>query len=176
MKTLVWWSLVLPRSRHFLPLLMAELPSRLWAVWSKDCPSVAWLHCRDQGVQGSTKLYRGDHLISWDIRPEYGTFFFPYNWNILQEGVNQHEEGSLAAEHIRLFVSINQTILALILFIPAFFCFISYYISVKDIDFSYFLLCLLLSLILLYGFFIFLMKYSLKIFKFFVMPLALWAM
>lgn len=62
------------------------------------------------GTKGSRdlELYKGDHLTSWDIRPGYGTFFFPYAWNILQEGVNQNEEGSLATDDIRLFVTINQ--------------------------------------------------------------------
>lgn len=152
---LVWCSLALPRSMCFLPMLMAELHSRLWGVLSKDCPFVAYLHCGDQGVQGSAKLYRGDHLTSWHIKLGYGTFFFPYAWNILQEGVNEHEEGSLATDDIRLFVTTNQPTFVLILFIPTFFCFISYCISVTDTTFFYFLLYLLLSLILLYGFFFF---------------------
>lgn len=108
---------------------------------------------------GSPGIYKTLHrrpLDSWDIRPGYGTFFFPYAGNILQEGVNHdNEEGSLVTDDIRLFVTINQSTFVLILFIPAFFCFISYYISVTDIAFSYFLLYFLLSLILLYGFFFF---------------------
>lgn len=55
----IWCFLALPLSMCFLPMLMAELPSRLWGALSKDCPFVAYLHCGDQGVQRSAKLYRG---------------------------------------------------------------------------------------------------------------------
>lgn len=145
----------------FFYFLMAELHSRLWGLLGRECPFVASLHCGDKGVQESRTLqgrtldFMGCMSYIWHflLCPRLETFFRKKS---TMTKPNQYGEGSPATDDNRLFatVLINLTWSLLI------YCSFQPFSVLSHISFSFnhtfflfsYLLCVFLSLILLYAF------------------------
>lgn len=149
---------VFPILLVFFHLLMAELHSRLWVLFSRECPFVLL----ESKMPRDLELYKGDYLTSWDTGHRYSTFFFPPDLKH-SPGRNQPSARRRISSlwwHQIICYCFNQPSLVSsdLLFIPAFFCFISYhiYFSFSHTFFLFpSLFYPLLSLILLYGFLLF---------------------
>lgn len=145
----------------FFYLLMAELHSSLWGLLGRECPFVASLHCGDKGVQGSRTLqgrtldFMGCMSYIWHflLCPRLETFFTKES---TMTKPNQHGERSPATDDIKFFatVLINLTWSFLI------YCSFQPFSVLSHISFSFnhtfflfsYVLCVFLSLILLYAF------------------------
>lgn len=143
----------------FFHLLMMELHSRLCGLLGRKCLFVACLLCGDKAVQGSRTL-KGRPLDFMGHRAYTRHFVLSPSLHIFwRKSKSAWRRISSCWWHQTIFCCLNQPDLAPYdrLFIPAFFCFSSYYIyfSFNNTFFLFsFLLCLL-SLVLLYGFLFF---------------------